>query len=240
MSFYCYHQETKEVVRALLRHLLFEVRQKLEGSSGLSVPLVHIALSGGRTPALLFDIWVDEFKEQTPWDVLRFYWVDERMVPPDDELSNYGLAYRHLLAQVPVLPEAVHRIRGEADPIKEAEAYSRLVYAHLPIEDNVPVFDFVLLGMGTDGHTSSIFPGQDDLLQASLPYVVTVHPETGQQRIAMTGNTMIKALHTWFLIIGKDKTDMLHQLMRNENRMRYPAAYVLQAARNACVFGDVL
>ena len=84
----------------------------------------NIAVSGGNTPALMFDLWANEYMEITPWDRMRIYWVDERCVPPDDSDSNYGMMRNLLLGITPILYENVFRIRGEAKPAKEAVRYS--------------------------------------------------------------------------------------------------------------------
>ena len=146
----------------------------------------NIAVSGGNTPALMFDLWANEYVKSTPWDRMRIYWVDERCVPPDDSDSNYGMMRKLLLGLTPIPYENVFRIRGEAKPAKEAVRYSELVRQQVPLKRGWPEFDIVLLGAGDDGHTSSIFPDRR-LADSNSIYVVSAHPRNGQKRIAMTG-----------------------------------------------------
>lgn len=113
---------------------------------------------------------------------MKIYWVDERCVPPEDSDSNYGMMRNLLLGIAPIPYENVFRIRGEAKPVKEAVRYSELVKQQLPYRLGWPEFDIVLLGAGDDGHTSSIFPGQENLLTSTSSYVVSIHPCNGQKR----------------------------------------------------------
>lgn len=198
-----------------------------------------IALSGGSTPALLFDIWVSEYADKTPWKRLHIYWVDERCVAPDSPESNYGMAKRILLDRVPIPSNNIHRIIGENEPHEEAIQYSALVRANLRLDEGIPEFDYVFLGIGSDGHTSSIFPGQTSLLFASEPYAVSVNPHSGQYRIALTGQPLLKAIHTWFFVTGNDKSYILREVLDEGTAELYPAGYVLQHARSAELFTDI-
>lgn len=118
----------------------------------------NIAVSGGNTPALMFDLWANEYMDITPWDRMRIYWVDERCVPPDDSDSNYGMMRNLLLGLTPILYENVFRIRGEAKPAKEAVRYSELVRQQVPLKRGWPEFDIVLLGAETTDTRLPSFP----------------------------------------------------------------------------------
>src|SRR3712207_1429095 len=167
--------------RALIRHIL----QLLDAADAQST--LNIALSGGSTPALMFRLWADEFGQTTSWQRLRFFWVDERCVPPTHEQSNYRMTRANLLDRISMPAENVIRIEGENEPTAEAARYERLVRSIVPEEDGYPQFDLVLLGAGDDGHTSSIFPGQEALLTSPAAYAVGINPTSGQQRVALTG-----------------------------------------------------
>ncbi|NLZ72665.1 MAG: 6-phosphogluconolactonase [Bacteroidales bacterium] len=197
----------------------------------------HIAFSGGSTPKLMFDLWVKEYKDKTPWDKLCVYLVDERCVPPEDSESNYGMMKIHLLDHVPIPPDQIYRIRGEDDPEEEAKRYSRLVYEKLPkSKDGYPQFDLIILGAGDDGHTSSIFPGQEDLLKSSDIYLPSINPYTQQKRIALTGEPMINASQVYFLITGTNKAKVVADIFEsNENG---PAAYIAHFSVSTEIFID--
>ena len=140
----------------------------------------NIAVSGGNTPALMFDLWANEYMDITPWDRMRIYWVDERCVPAEDYESNYGTMRRLLLDEVGMPDEYVYPIYGVNRPEIEAKNYSTLVCRTVPLWGGFPAFDVVLLGAGDDGHTSSIFPGQEYLLSSFHPYEVSVNPYNGR------------------------------------------------------------
>lgn len=191
-------------------------------------PTFTIALSGGSTPALMFDLWASDYADQTPWERLRFYWVDERCVPPTDAESNYGMTHRHLLSRVPLAEEQVRRIWGENTPEEEAERYAALVRSELHAVEGMPIFDLVLLGAGDDGHTSSIFPDREDLLTTDSLYAVAEHPVTRQQRIALTGAPIIHAQNVIFLMTGAAKAPIYNDFLQGHTNG--PAAYIAHHA----------
>ncbi len=195
----------------------------------------HIALSGGNTARLLFAVWKEGFADQTPWSRIHFYWVDERCVPPNSRESNFGEADRYLLSPLNVPRTRIHRIRGEASPKEEALSYSALVEASLPSEGGVPIFDYVLLGIGEDGHTSSIFPNHTELLDSQEVYAVTRNPYDGTFRIALTGRALMKAKRTCFLAVGKQKSGMIRKVAEKRTE-ELPASYIFHSARFSELF----
>ena len=125
---------------------------------------------------------------------------------------------------------------GGNKPAVEAVRYSHLVRKNLPVENDMPVFDIVLLGAGNDGHTSSIFPGQEHLLTSSEVYEATYNPNSGQSRIALTGQPIINAEKVIFLIMGKEKADVVSEICMSGDTG--PAAYVAHHAREVELFLD--
>ena len=113
--------------------------------------IFNIAVSGGNTPALMFDLWANEYLDITPWNRMKIYWVDERCVPPEDSDSNYGMMRNLLLGIAPIPYENVFRIRGEAKPVKEAVRYSELVKQQLPYRLGWPELTLCCLERETTG-----------------------------------------------------------------------------------------
>lgn len=148
-------------------------------------------------------------------------------MPPGSPDSNFGNAYNFLFWKIKLSPSNIYRIKGEDDPAEEAERYSFLVKSNLPQVNNLPVFDIILLGIGEDGHTASIFPGQLDVFRSEKIYEVTVSPYTGQNRITMTGNVINNADNIYFLVSGKHKAKVVGEILTgSESAKRYAAANV--------------
>jgi len=220
-----------EAAHGLTKALLEQINQ----SAGKNF---HLAISGGNTPAGLFRLWADEYKEVIPWKQLQLYWVDERCVPPEHPESNFGMTKRALLDKVSLSDLQIHRIRGEYSPEVEAKRYSALIDNLLIKHEIYPVFDCILLGIGSDGHTSSLFPGQDSLLISPETYVVSVNPQTGQQRIALTGLPIIHARNVIFFATGKDKAEILKEVIKGDDR--YPAGYIISRLTKSELFTDCI
>lgn len=201
---------------------------------------VHIALSGGSTPRLLFELLAEEpLCSAVDWSRIHLYWVDERCVPPTDPDSNYGMTEATLLRHVPISQDQVHRIAGEKLPEREAKDYCWLVGSELPFDGAFPVFDIVLLGLGEDGHTSSIFPHQMELLTEEAPYAVGISPK-GQPRIAMTGPTILAAKRILFHTTGEKKAPILQHIVEQAPEAdAYPAAYIFRQRADVELYTDV-
>jgi 6-phosphogluconolactonase len=196
----------------------------------------NIAFSGGDTPALMFDLWANEYADKTPWKRLKIWWVEERCVPPEHSDSNYRLMRMLLLDTIAISQEHIYRIKGEEKPTREALRYSELVKKYVPEKDNCPIFDIILLGMSKEGYTSSIFSGQEQLLSSSQIYEVSRNPYDGQPRISLTGNPITKARYVIFLITGKAKANMVSKILTSGDTSS--AAYIYHHANNAEMFLD--
>lgn len=187
----------------------------------------HIALSGGKTPNLLFTALADKYAVSSVWKDVHFWWVDERMVPPYDPESNYGTAQELLFSRINIPKENVHRIKGENHPHEEALSYSQQIRDSLPVSDGWPVFDLILLGIGDDGHTASIFPDQLHLLQSDQICEVAIHPQSKQKRITLTGQTMNASSKIWFVVTGANKAEKLKAIATNSlDSDTLPAAHI--------------
>jgi 6-phosphogluconolactonase len=186
-----------------------------------------IALSGGSTPKIWFDLLSEQFRDRLPWEELLFFWGDERCVPPTDPQSNYGMTQKHLLSEVPVADPNVFRIRGEDPPGREALRYGALLDEALPAANGLPQFDLVILGMGDDGHTASIFPHEGYLWDEPANCVVATHPDSGQQRISLTGRVINNARQVVFLVTGANKAEKVGGITSGLPGYRdFPAARV--------------
>jgi 6-phosphogluconolactonase len=187
----------------------------------------HIALSGGSTPKSILEYLAVHHYKTIDWHKVNFYWGDERCVPPTDPESNYKMAYDSLLSKLQIPVSNIFRIKGENDPKFEADNYSAQVISHLKIENNFPRFDLIMLGLGEDGHTASIFPIKKSLLNSDKIYATAVHPKTGQTRITLTGRVINNASNIVFITTGKNKSKVVDEIInQKENYKDYPATFV--------------
>jgi len=186
-----------------------------------------IALSGGSTPGLLFSVLGDRYYNSVPWECVHFFWGDERCVPPDDTESNFLLVKRMLLNKI-VIPESnVHRIRGEEDPSSEIIRYSDEVSSIVPIKNKLPSFDLIMLGLGLDGHTASIFPGNSDLFNSTRICDLTIQPSNMTRRVTLTGGVINNARTITFLVTGSSKAETVKNIIeRNASAAMLPAYYI--------------
>lgn len=177
----------------------------------------RIAISGGTTPKAMFALLADPaqpFLKQIPWDKLDLYWVDERCVPPTDADSNYRMTNEALLSKVPLAPERIHRMEGELDPVAAAARYESTIRNTFRLEGaETPTFDLVLLGMGDDGHTASLFPHTEAI--NDLTDIVTANhvPQKDTWRITLTWPVINQGREVAFLIEGAAKAQVLHDVL---------------------------
>lgn len=227
---------TQQEANQALTHAFVALFQKIPQRE------VFIALSGGNTPQKLFDLWSEELKQTIDWSRVQLFWVDERCVPYNDDESNFKMTQWHLIRHLPLTDKQIHRIKGEDDPCKEATRYSNLIEERLPHRQGIPVFDFVLLGVGSDGHTASIFPkdnhrhkpdelGESKSEEACLNTPkwcsVTQKPDNGQYRITLTMPVINAANHVFVLVTGKEKAQIMNQVLNHTVLSRqYPISHV--------------
>jgi len=189
---------------------------------------VTIALSGGSTPKSLFDYWATLPAQEIDWTKIKFFWGDERCVPPTHAESNYKMTKEHLFDFVPVPPENIFRILGENDPATEAKRYGETLKREVATVNGIPSFDIMMLGMGDDGHTASIFPHQIDLWYSEDLCVTATHPVSGQKRVSVTGKVINAARNVVFLVTGENKADKVEEIINHPEQAakKYPAALV--------------
>jgi 6-phosphogluconolactonase len=178
-------------------------------------PRVSLGLSGGSTPEKLYQyLSRDPFKNEIPWNRLHLFWGDERCVPPDDPRSNFGMARDSLISKIPIPPENFHPIAGEEpDPHYAAHQYeTHLRHFFDPPPWDWPRFDLMLLGIGSDGHTASLFPGEG-VLEENKRWVCGVNSEKLEiPRLTLTFPVFNHASQILFLAAGMEKAPVLKNL----------------------------
>jgi 6-phosphogluconolactonase len=184
-----------------------------------------IALSGGSTPALLYSILAEKHGNAIDWSFVHLFWGDERCVGPGDPESNFGMTDKKLISKINIPASNIHRVKGEADPVKEAVRYSEEIVRYTRTEKNIPVFDQIILGMGEDGHTASIFPENKELLTGEKICDVALHPVSGQKRITITGKVINNADEITFLVTGHSKAHVIEQIFKEE--ASFPASLIV-------------
>lgn len=201
---------------------------------------ITVALSGGSTPKSLFSYWSSLPEGEIDWAKIKFFWGDERCVPPNDSDSNYKMTKDHLFDNIEIPKENIFRIMGENNPTEEAKRYSDLLNKELEVRNNVPTFDIVILGMGDDGHTASIFPHEIELWDSDYNCVAATHPDSGQKRVSITGKVINSAKNVAFLVTGDNKAEKVKEIIENpeESEKKYPAALVQPDSDNLCWYLD--
>lgn len=201
---------------------------------------VTIALSGGSTPKSLFDYWAGLPVQEIDWTSIKFFWGDERCVPPTDTESNYKMTKEHLFDFVQVPRENIYRIFGENDPAAEAKRYGETLKQELATVNGIPSFDIMMLGMGDDGHTASIFPYQIDLWHSDELCITATHPVSGQNRVSVSGKVINAARNVAFLVTGAQKADKVEEIINHPEQAakKYPAALVRPDSGNLLWFLD--
>lgn len=215
-------------ITALAGQLAADFRKALEAKTASGESLT-VALSGGHTPKAFFEVLAKApYGDNLPWDKVVFFWGDERCVPPDDDESNYKMTNLSLLSRVKIPQANVHRVLGENPPEEEAVRYASEIKDNVPSGKNgFPVFDWIFLGMGEDGHTASLFPGAPTLNEREKICVVATHPQTGQKRVSVTFPVLDSGKRVSFLVAGSGKEPVLKAILENPGqKLPYPASMV--------------
>jgi 6-phosphogluconolactonase len=194
------------------------------------------AFSGGSTPRLFFDVLAGAaFRPLVAWSRARIFFVDERCVPPDDERSNYRLARERLLEPLGVPPENVFRMRGEEEPQRAADEYEDLLRREFA-GAHVRELDFVLLGLGPDGHTASLFPGTRAVEETHRNVVENYVPKLGEWRLTLTLPVLNAARRVVFLVVGKEKREAVAAVLRAEGGSASLPASLVKPNRGSLIW----
>jgi 6-phosphogluconolactonase len=174
-----------------------------------------VAISGGNTPMQLYKLLGDSFHDQVDWAHTHFFWGDERCVPVDDAGNSYGLTKKVLFDKTHIPDENIHRILSELEPASAAKEYARTLkdFAEPPLD--WPRFDLVLLGMGDDGHTASLFPGSPVEVDSPTISVTANYQGRPANRITLTPKVLNSSRNIAFLVTGKSKAETLSRVLGN-------------------------
>jgi 6-phosphogluconolactonase len=198
-----------------------------------------IALSGGSTPKAVFKVFATEYKEKINWSKIHIFWGDERCVDPEDNESNYKMTRENLLNHIPIPETNIFRIHGENKPELESVRYSEIVKKNVRIVNGIPQFDLIMLGLGEDGHTASIFPNQTHLFESEMLFEATQNPYNKQNRITATGKFINHAAMVVFLVTGSAKADMVESIINNKKEaINLPSSMVKPLNNKVCWFLD--
>lgn len=197
--------------------------------------VARVAISGGSTPKAMFALLGDAsqpYREVVPWDRLQLFWVDERCVGPNDPESNYGMTRAALLSKVPLPPENVHRMEGELDPEEGASRYESEIRNAFRLEGaETPTFDLILLGLGPDGHTASLFPHTEGLDELARIVIANHVPQKDTWRLTLTWPVIVQGRQVAFLIEGAAKAEMVQTVFRGAyDPEQYPAQLIRPAS----------
>ncbi len=207
----------QELARAAAETFMEEAAQSIREKGSFAV-----ALAGGSTPRALYELLATEYQDTVDWEEVHAFFGDERTVPPDHEDSNYHMAYEALLSRVPV--GSVHRMRGELHPQEAATLYEEELKAFF---GGAPRFDLILLGIGEDGHTASLFPGTPALDVTDRFVVENPVEKLDTVRLTLTLPTINGAKRVVFLAAGEGKAGALEKILEGDaNPHEYPARFI--------------
>jgi 6-phosphogluconolactonase len=176
--------------------------------------LFRVALSGGSTPALFHRHLAERsFRSSIAWGDVRFFFGDERCVPPDHARSNYRMARETLFEPLAIAPANVFRMRGEEEPRRAAAAYEALLRERVPSESGLPRLDLVVLGLGPDGHTASLFPGTKALSEKKRLAAANFVPKFQEWRLTLTFPCLNAASRILFLVAGEEKSGVAAKIL---------------------------
>jgi 6-phosphogluconolactonase len=222
-------QDAEEVSRAAAVEFS-QLAQQSIGKRGR----FHVALAGGSTPRRLYELMADPpLRERVEWSRVEFFWGDERCVPPDHKDSNFAMAREALLRRIPVPESQIHRIQAEkSDRDSVAREYQSEIARVFAVAADAapPTFDLILLGMGPDGHTASLFPGTIALAETARWIVSNYVDKISSYRLTMTVAILNQADSVIFLVAGADKAGTLAEVLEGPvDPIRLPAQFIRPA-----------
>lgn len=216
----------------LCRDLVELSRQTAEQFSQLAHECVEasgritVAFSGGSTPKHLYSLLASaDYQNRIRWNNVELFWGDERCVPPDHPESNFRMAQEALLSRIQISAENIHRMRGEGQPQAAAAEYEKELQRFFGLNSGgLPRFDLILLGIGEDGHTASLFPDSDALNDTEHLVLARFVEKLNAYRLTLSLPVLNNAANVWFLVAGPSKADAVQQAFSSSSDL--PAAKV--------------
>lgn len=201
----------------------------------------ELAISGGETAKNMFKIWRDEFAKSVPWHCVNFFWVDERIVDLTSEQSNFMWAKKNFFEPLNIPEKNIFNLNPLNKPIIEAERLSNLLRAN---DSNTPKYfklDCAILGIGTDGHTASIFPENNEIFNSNRIYKIVQKKGEDFKRLTLTPFALSMIKDIMFLVIGQNKREILHDVLLQSvsSKPKLSAAKILANANLASIFTDM-
>lgn len=201
------HASPDELAQAAAEHFATLAQEAILDHGNFSV-----ALAGGSTPRATYEILSTiEYAQKINWEQVHIFWGDERLVPPEHQDSNYRMAHEAMLKFVPIPPENIHRVYGELEPHDAARTYAETIRDYF--NPRSASFDLILLGMGDDGHTASIFPDTEVVFEDSLLVLAHYIDKLASWRVTFTPRLINAAQNVTFLVSGERKARRLRQVL---------------------------
>jgi 6-phosphogluconolactonase len=215
----------------LCRDLVELSRQSAEQFSQLAGESIEasgrltVAFSGGSTPKHLYSLLASDYKNRIQWNNVELFWGDERCVPPDHPDSNFRMVQEALLSKIKIPPENIHRMAGEREPRAAATEYEKELEKFFGLNSGgLPRFDLILLGIGEDGHTASLFPDSEALNETKHLVVAPFVEKLNSHRLSLSLPVLNNAANVWFLVTGGSKADAVKKVFSASSDL--PAAKV--------------
>lgn len=197
--------QTKEEAIEFAVHHFLQIAKKAIAEEGKFT----VALSGGSTPKAMYELLCHKYKDQIDWSKVWLFWSDERSVPPTDPDSNYHMAMKAGFANVPIPKSHIFRMEAEKDIALKAEEYEKNIDKHLGPD----LFDLVMLGMGEDGHTASLFPDTKGLQVQKKAVIANFIPQKNTWRMTLSFDCINNSSHICFYVLGSAKKEMVKRIL---------------------------
>ncbi|MEP6584281.1 MAG: 6-phosphogluconolactonase [Ginsengibacter sp.] len=189
-----------------------------------------LALSGGETPQMLYKRLVsDSFQEKIDWKRVHIFWGDERAVPFDDDRNNAKIAFDNLINHIDISPAQVHKIRVDIEPVFAAKDYEKVLQTYFANTERS--FDLIILGVGEDGHTLSLFPGSPAIEETEHWVNPTYNEQQKMYRITLMPSIVNKASHIVFMVTGKNKSEILQRIIEGEYNPQILPAQIIKPGK---------